>query len=121
MTDRDDDRSKKLWLSESTPIKLGFLVTLLGTLLGGIGAFIWWAATINAKLETLVTLRTADSALMATVAKDVSELQRWRIQVDAAGSPTIRAAVDRLEKDLEALRVDVRLHMDRDVMKGKTP
>lgn len=123
-TEKEIEAEQKKPVGLSTPMTLGLILGFMG-IVGSLGFiahnFGVQLASISTKLDSLAQLRSADMAIVANLSRDVSELQRWRIQVDAAGSPTMKTSVEEIRKELEALRVELKLHMERDVMKGKTP
>lgn len=65
-------------ISESTPIKLGLIITIVVLLTGGLGGFatcVWWASSISTKLDTVISNQT-------TVNGNIQELQAKDISID---------------------------------------
>lgn len=67
----------KIAISESTPVRIGLVLVFLGAF----ASAVWWAASINAKLDAIITnqsnVGTSISELKAvqvSTAKDLSEL-----------------------------------------------
>jgi hypothetical protein len=96
-------------LSETTPIKVGFVIGLLGLLSLSIGGAIWWAAVVSTKLDSVLiqfkSLNEADRASSAQI-----EMLRERLrQIELVGSPK---AVD-IEHRLNALEKAVEMKINR--------
>lgn len=45
-------------ITESTKIRFSLLITILGLIMGSAGAGVWWAATINYKVNILLDVAT---------------------------------------------------------------
>lgn len=93
-------------LGTDSPVKVGFILALLSLCAGGFSVWIWWAATISTKLDTVITQQAAMNALTSKMASDVEELKSWRRLIDASGS---KQAQD-ITKEIEFLRRDLELH-----------
>lgn len=97
-------------IGDTTPVKLGFVIALLGLCAAGFGAWIWWAATISSKMDTLINQQ---SSMMATAnghGASIAELQAWRKLVDTVGTPAMMTKTADIEKKLEELSRQFELH-----------
>lgn len=97
-------------ISDSTPIRLGFIVALLGVCIGGFGAGIWWAATLSAKTDTIITQLTTLSRAADGHASAIADLQAWRKLVDTVGTPAMMTKTAELSKEIEELQRQFELH-----------
>lgn len=98
-------------LGESTHVKLGFIIAFLGLCAGGLGVWIWWAATINSKLDMMLTHEQSTMQAIQQIQKDVNDLESWRKVVDTVGTPTVSPRLSQLEKDMDKLTKDLELHI----------
>lgn len=58
----------KLTISEATPVRIGLIITLLGLF----GSSIWWASSINSKLDSILAAQTSTSTVITELkSKDV--------------------------------------------------
>ena len=98
-------------LGESTPIRLGLLLTIALLLVGGFGGSIWWAATISTKLDAIIISQGVQTVAIASVQADVADLKAWRKVVDVAGTPSTSARLDSLAVKLNAVDEMLKLHI----------
>lgn len=85
-------------------------MALLSLCAGGFCAWIWWAATISTKLDSIMTQQSALVAASTVMRSDLEDLKAWRKLIDAAGSPRLQS----IEKEIEALRRDLDTHKAKD-------
>ena len=65
---RDEDTGKFI-IGEATPVRIGLILGFLGIF----ATAIWWAASINSKLDTILTYQTTSSNTFAELkAKDIT-------------------------------------------------
>lgn len=104
------EESAKSVLSGASPIQVKFIGWLVMVCAAGFGGWIWWAATVSAKLDTILTNQTLQSAAMKAIVEDVSRLKEWRVQIDTVGSSALNKRIDLLESDFRTLQKDFDLH-----------
>lgn len=92
----------KIVIGQATPIQMGFVVALLGFVLG----CVWWAATINAKLDLLVGKVDAAKDISESNRLAIDSLKLWKAEIDRSGSK----AVDALKSEFEQFKMDFRVH-----------
>jgi hypothetical protein len=102
--------SRSLVLSGTSPIQVKFIGWLVVVCAGGFGGWIWWAATMSSKLDTVISNQAAASAATRAVEGDVARLKEWRVQVDTVGSPQMVKRVDQLSQEMEAIRREFDMH-----------
>lgn len=74
-------------LSESTKVRLGLLITILLGVFGGLVGGVWWAATITAKVDTLIEFNASTKAQILLDSQHISDLEKatqkleWKIGV----------------------------------------
>lgn len=110
-------------ISEDTPIKLRFVVLIVGaviSLLGAAFSAVWWASAVSTKLNTIVTQQAAmviqESAIansQTLMAQRISDLEAWKKMVDSQGDPAGRVRDEALQGQITQLRHDF------DVMQAK--
>lgn len=89
-------------LGETTPVKLGLVVIILGLVF----SVVWWAATMNAKLDILVSKIGVIETSNTDMKKQVDELKLWRAEIDRSGT----RALESLRNEVSELRLEFRLH-----------
>lgn len=109
-SDEDTARSHAIAISDSTPVRLGLIICLLGICAAGFGGWIWWAATISAKMDVLLTQQGAMVQTSNGHSKDIEELKSWRKMIDSVGTPAMMAKTDDLEKKVQELSRQFELH-----------
>lgn len=67
-----DNGTRRFSLSDQTPVQLGLLLAVIG----GVCACIWWAATINSKLDSVLKLQAASDTLASQTRRDLDTLRR---------------------------------------------
>ena len=65
------DPEEKKSLSQSSTITLGLAIVLFGAVVSGI----WWAATLSAKVDVLLTITAATQGETAKLREDFSSLK----------------------------------------------
>lgn len=97
-------------LGTESGVKIGLVLTLLGICAGGFAVWIWWAATISTKIDTMILQQTAMATVQTKLGADVDELKAWRKLVDTVGSGPVGGVRD----DLRQLQKEFELHKARD-------
>lgn len=82
-------------IGQSTPIQISMVVALLAIF----ASWIWWAATINSKLDVLVNRQTTIESTLTTIRNDVESLKAWKVEIQSVGSPKVQ----KLEDDVRNL------------------
>ena len=108
-------------LGESTPVKLGFIIGLLGLCAGGFGFWIWWAATISAKIDTMIAQQAAFARATDTHQIAIVDLQAWRKLIDTVGTPSMMIKTAEIQKQLDELQRAFELHKVTTTMMKGTP
>lgn len=106
-----DPETKTVTITGTSKIQIRFIAWMLGTCAVGFGTWIWWAATISSKIDTLLTGQAAQSLAVKGLSDDVSRLKEWRTQVDAVGSPVMVRRVDDLSKAVNDLQKAFEMHV----------
>lgn len=97
-------------IGDNTPVRLGLIIALLALCAGGFGLWIWWAATISSKMDTLIGQQTSMIATSNGHGTAIAELQAWRKLVDTVGTPAMMAKTSDLDKKVEELSRQLELH-----------
>jgi len=101
-------------ISEKTPIRLGLIVALVGSILilftsaaGGI----WWASGVSTKLD--MVLRQNDNSMRSVeaVSTRVTAVELWQRGIDSTGSPAVVKRLDTLTAEFQQLKEDLKLHI----------
>ena len=58
-------------ISEATPIRVGLVILFLGVFAGGV----WWAASVQSKLDSLISLQASMTVNTTTLIKDLTDLK----------------------------------------------
>lgn len=98
-------------LGTNSGVKIGLVISLLGLCAGGLGAWVWWAATISAKLDNIILTQTAQATVQTKMGADVEELKAWRKLVDTVGSGPVQSIKD----EVKVIKNELELH------KAKSP
>ncbi len=65
----EPDTKNKIIISESTPVRIGLIAAFLGIF----GASIWWASSINSKLDSILSFQSSVNTSIAELkASDLS-------------------------------------------------
>jgi hypothetical protein len=94
-------------ISEKTPVRIGLLLTVALLLTGGFGTSIWWAATISTKLDAIIISQSVQTAAVASVQTDVSDLKAWRKLIDTSGSPQVTTLASQINELKRAMEVHI--------------
>lgn len=118
-------------IGESTPIKLGLIIVILGITIGtlsSVGASIWWASNTSAKLdninqvlqnvpgqihqlqEDMRVIQSSGSPGLQSLKNQVSDNQERLRLIENQGSPAIVTRLGKMENDLSKLREDFEIH-----------
>ena len=97
-------------LGDTTPVKLGFIVGLLALCAAGFGGWIWWAATISSKMDTLLMQEAVIIKTTDDYGKRISDVEAWRKLVDTVGTPAMVTRVAEVEKKHDALLNEFELY-----------
>lgn len=92
----------KVTLGESTPVKLGLVILFIGFCL----SLAWWAATISAKLDVVVSDIRVIKGDEKDLKAQVDDLKLWKAETDRNGTRSL----DELRKEVMMLREEFRIH-----------
>jgi cytoskeletal protein RodZ len=59
-------------ISEATPIQIGLVLIIVG----GFASWIWWAATISSKLDTVLKFQQVQDSSITSLRADLNTLTR---------------------------------------------
>lgn len=78
----DSGERRSVPLSENSTVRLGLVVLIVGYVFGTA----WWAATMNAKVDSLITMASVASVEQKELQKQVDELKErvWKLEVRTA-------------------------------------
>lgn len=63
-------------ISESTKVRLGLLIAILGLVLGGIVSGVWWAATITAKVNVILDFNNTTKEVVKEHTQQIGALEK---------------------------------------------
>lgn len=103
-------------IGETTPIKIGLVLLLVGALSGAI----WWAATITAKLDSIISSQITTTAsltkLDSSTSASIIELKSRDIALDKSIAD-IKTSID---KDMSEIKLKIALNeVDTKAIKEK--
>jgi len=104
---RQERHEMRAVISEKTPIQLGLAAAAYFFSFSLVVAAIWWAATLTNMVSTVLKNQDAQSLVMISMQKDISDLQAWRKVIENSGSPAVAnlsAKFTELEKEFEIYR-----------------
>jgi hypothetical protein len=107
----DKEQTGNIVLSGASPIQVKFIGWLVIVCAGGFGGWIWWAASMSAKLDVVIAGQAAQTLSAKATSEDVTRLKEWRIQIDTVGSPALVRRVDSIDARLEELSKKFELHL----------
>ena len=122
---RKDERDARTPISENTPIRLGFLIAIFGSVVTTVFLLGWWASRISFNQEremgmmteivhTLSDMRSKETADFNVLSLSIADIQTWRKVIDVAGSPTVALKLDVLNSKLEKLSQELSIHEAKD-------
>ena len=97
-------------ISESTNIRIRLVIALLALCAAGFGGWIWWASSISAKIDVLISQQQTSNRALEAVSSKVSDLESWRKLVDTIGTPAMVTRVNDLQKQMEEMSRKFELH-----------
>lgn len=101
--EREEDAPPKRTLSSATPIQIGMVLGFMGVF----GGVVWGAATMNAKLDVVLSKIGLVENVSVGLRKDVDDFKIWKAEIDRSGSK----AVDDLKKQLESFKTEFQIHI----------
>lgn len=63
-------------ISENTKLRLGLLVSILALVMGGLVTGVWWAATINSKVNTILEYNNYTKEAVKEHGQSISSLEK---------------------------------------------
>lgn len=91
-TTKTNEEKQPYVIGEATPVRIGLIIILIGVIVSGT----WWAASVNSKLDSIISFQTsANSTFSELKAKDIA------LEKDAADNKLKSALVDVKIKELE--------------------
>lgn len=99
-------------IGENTSVRVSLMLGIVGLVV----ACVWWASSINAKLDVLVSRMGSYETEKAMIRSEVDSLKLWRAEVDRSGTK----ALDTLRTEVNALKMEVEIHAAREA-NGKVP
>ncbi len=95
-----DEDSGKLIIGEATPVRIGFIISMLALFATGI----WWAASINSKLDSILAFQTTTQntftelkAKDIALDKDISDIKLQNALLDVS----IKALNDKVNSQVQ--------------------
>ena len=107
---QESDQPSSLVLSGTSPIQVKFIGWLVIVCAGGFGGWIWWAASMSAKLDVVISGQAAQVMASKSISEDVTRLKEWRVQIDTVGSPALLKRVDDIDRRVETMSKEFELH-----------
>ena len=107
---QESDQPSSLVLSGTSPIQVKFIGWLVIVCAGGFGGWIWWAASMSAKLDVVISGQAAQVMASKSISEDVTRLKEWRVQIDTVGSPALLKRVDDIDRRMETISKEFELH-----------
>ena len=108
-------------LGRGTPVQMGFVFSILGLGAGIIGTWIWWAATINSKLDALIGEQASINRVLTQENQDIAELKLWRVQIDTIGTKPTVERLDRIDKRLDFVQREIEEHINKTSRRETAP
>lgn len=105
-----EEQPRPLVLSGASPIQVKFIGWLVLVCAGGFGGWIWWAASMSTKLDTVISQQALQLAMVKSVSEDISRMKEWRIQIDTIGSQATVRRLDAIEVRMGIMEKNWEIH-----------
>ena len=79
------DSESKVIVGESTPIRIGLVIIFLSAF----ASAIWWASSINSKLDSILSLQATTTSKIASLETELGDL-KLKLALDEASIKTLQ-------------------------------
>lgn len=97
------DENPKTAITQATPVQLGMVFAFLALVISAV----WGAATMNAKLDVVISKIGSVESANTTLKTDLDNIKMWRAEIDRSGTKQL----DDLRKQFEAFKTDFQIHI----------